>query len=525
MTSKRASANSTNSRTSRKKPRKLRLKPQPGSAWDPALLLIVLSAICVAWCGWKGWTLYYGDAEAHLNIARRVLDSRTPGYEQLGTVWLPLPHILMLPLAANRFLWRSGLAGAIPAAGAFVIAAVFLFLAARRAFNSAVAGWVAMFVFALNPNLLYLQSTPMTEPLSFACLCGLLYYTVRFGESKTVHDAALAGVLALLGTLTRYEGWFVLPLAAFYLALSGRWRAVVVFCCISALGPLYWIAHNWWYYGNPLEFYNGYYSAKQIYQRALAGGGFRYPGDGDWGKAWLYYRTAAELCAGSPLLWIGGIGTLVALVRRAWWPVILLVSLPVFYILSMHGSGTPIFVPTLWPNTYYNTRYGLSALPLLAFGAAACANVPALKWIATLIVPAVVIPWIAYPHPNNWICWKESQVNSEVRRAWTGDAANFLSRRYRNGDGIVTSFGDLSGILRRANIPFNQALHEGNGPLYRSALHRPDLFLWEDWGIAIEGDPLSTMLKQQTRKKPRFELVYSYPRPKEPAIEIYRRLR
>jgi len=30
----------------------------------------------------RGYLAYYGDAEAHLNIARRILDSRTPGYDQ-----------------------------------------------------------------------------------------------------------------------------------------------------------------------------------------------------------------------------------------------------------------------------------------------------------------------------------------------------------------------------------------------------------------------------------------------------------
>ena len=34
--------------------------------------------------------LLYGDAVAHINIARRVFDSRTPGFLELGTVWLPL---------------------------------------------------------------------------------------------------------------------------------------------------------------------------------------------------------------------------------------------------------------------------------------------------------------------------------------------------------------------------------------------------------------------------------------------------
>jgi hypothetical protein len=58
--------------------------------------------------------LLYGDAVAHINIARRVVDNRHPlqSYGQLGTVWLPLQHIAMLPLVWSDALWRSGIAGA-----------------------------------------------------------------------------------------------------------------------------------------------------------------------------------------------------------------------------------------------------------------------------------------------------------------------------------------------------------------------------------------------------------------------------
>ncbi len=97
-----------------------------------ALLLAAISVAAVWWCSARGYTLYYGDAEAHLNIARRILDSRTPGPEQLGTVWLPLPHLLMIPFVARDSWWRSGWAGAIPSAASFVIAGTFLFAAARR---------------------------------------------------------------------------------------------------------------------------------------------------------------------------------------------------------------------------------------------------------------------------------------------------------------------------------------------------------------------------------------------------------
>ena len=47
----------------------------------------------------RGVTLAYPDAISHLLIARRVIDSPTGGVAQLGAVWLPLPHLLTLPLS------------------------------------------------------------------------------------------------------------------------------------------------------------------------------------------------------------------------------------------------------------------------------------------------------------------------------------------------------------------------------------------------------------------------------------------
>src|SRR5437588_3796372 len=100
----------------------MKLQPAIGdrrSTAAVALVLAVLGATSALWCWNRGYTLYDGDAEAHLNIARRILDSRTPGPEQIGTGWLPLPHVLMMPLAMNDGLWKSGLAGALPSAAYF----------------------------------------------------------------------------------------------------------------------------------------------------------------------------------------------------------------------------------------------------------------------------------------------------------------------------------------------------------------------------------------------------------------------
>ncbi len=58
-------------------------------------------------------TFVHIDAIAHVNKARGLFDNFTPGLRQLGTVWLPLPHILIAPLAAIDALWRNGAAGSL----------------------------------------------------------------------------------------------------------------------------------------------------------------------------------------------------------------------------------------------------------------------------------------------------------------------------------------------------------------------------------------------------------------------------
>ena len=55
--------------------------------------------------------VYYGDAISHLVISRRIVDWITPGLAQLGSVWLPMTHLLLLPFVANDFLFHTGLAG------------------------------------------------------------------------------------------------------------------------------------------------------------------------------------------------------------------------------------------------------------------------------------------------------------------------------------------------------------------------------------------------------------------------------
>jgi TPR repeat protein len=486
-----------------------------------ALALVSAAAIAVFYA--NGWLLYYGDAEAHLNIARRMVDSRTPGYDQVGTVWLPLPHWLMLPLVRVDALWLNGLAGAIPSAIAFLLGGAFLYAAAYRIFDCASAAVAASALFALNPNVLYLQSIPMTESIFAACLLGLLYFTVRFRDTQGWGAVIGAGVAVCAATLTRYEGWFVLPFAALYFLLAARRNRIgvaVLFTLLAGLGPLFWLGHNWWLTMDPLAFYRGPYSARAIQGNAL------YPGKNDWRAAFLYYRTAAQLCAGPCLPWIALAGAAAALFRRAFWPLALLALPGVFVVWSVHSSGTPIFLPALPPFSYYNTRYGLAVMPLLALAGAGLVSVaprPLRGTLALLISLAAVTPWVAHPSPGNWVTWEESRVNSVARREWTRQTADYLRPRYVRGSGILTGFGDLTGVYRTLAIPLRETFTPDNGLPFDAAVSRPELFLHEPWVVTMGGAAAQTAVNRAARAGIVYSLEKSIVVKDAPVIEIYRR--
>ena len=474
------------------------------------LALTALSVAAVYYHYSHGYLLLYGDAEAHLNTARRILDSTTPGYDQLGSPWLPLPHLLLIPFARVDSWWRSGIAAAPPAAFCYVLGGVFLFAAVRRIFDSTSAAFAATALCALNPNLLYLQSTAMTEAYFYAALAALLYCTVA--------DRPLLAALATnAAVLTRYEGWFLIPFVALYFFIRSPRRAIL-YSAVAAIGPLWWLFYNWWLSGDALAFYRGPYSA-----RAIQRGQF-YPGLHDARQAWLYYSTAVRLCAGPGLALMAVAGTVVALVRRAFWPVILLSLPPLFYLWSMYSSGgTPIFVPTLWPHSWYNTRYGLAALPLLAFVSAALVTAvprPFRAGTAVLVVAAGAIFFAVHHQPSDWITWAESRANGTGRRIWMNSAADYLHTHYKPGAGIVSSGGDdFFGIYRVAGIPLAETFSVDNGLPWDAAMRRPRFYLWQDWAVVRSNDELHTTIGQDLAH---WELQAEYTVKDEPVVYIYR---
>ncbi len=487
---------------------------RPSKILIPSLLafaaLAAMSAAAVAFVQSEGTALYYGDAAAHLNIARRLVDGRHPGYEQIGTVWLPLPHVAMMPFVQVDAWWRNGLAGALPAAIAWVLGGTLLYVALRRWFG-ADGAFTGVAVFATQPNLLYLQATPMTESFFFAAAIGLLWFSARATESQPLAYASLAGLCGIAATMTRYEGWFLLPFVAIYLFWRGGWHSAFVFCLVAGLGPIYWFAHNYYFYSDPLEFYRGLGSPKDIQK------GLPYPGAHDWGMAIRQFSIATKAVLGWPLIGLSALGLFFALRARLFWPLCFGALAPLYYIINLHGGDSPIYVPEVYPFAHYNSRYALAALPLCALCCAALgATWPKLKWA----IPALALAWLLV-HPP--LVKREGQLNSISRRQWTAEVADLLRQEYRPGDGILMPFGDLTAILQEAGIPIRESIHQGDGVEYERILARPDLFLDTGWAVVIAGEPAAQAVARAARANLPYTRVKLISLKHAPVIEVWRR--
>ena len=218
-------------------------------------LAIVFGAVAALVYARAGLTLSHYDAKAHLVVARRVLDSLTPEWSQVGAVWLPLPHLLNLFPVQVDALYRTGLSAVAISVMSF---GVMCYAAARLSFQvtgSSLGALAAVALLALDPNVLYLQSTPMTEPLLFGLtLLGisLLYDWIATGALR---PPRAAGLTLAAACLTRYEAWFV-TLAAIGLAALALWRqgltvrracgAVSRVALYPAVAIAAFVVHSWY---------------------------------------------------------------------------------------------------------------------------------------------------------------------------------------------------------------------------------------------------------------------------------------
>ena len=529
------------------------MSAQPIRRWDPEIALLAWLAACLSILSFlfyyrRGEILLYGDAVAHINIARRVFDSRTPGLLQLGTVWLPLPHLLMIPFLLSNWLWKTGVGGSIPSMAAYVLGTVGIFRLVRDGIGSAdrsvptmsvsmarFAPWLAAIIYAGNPNLIYLQATAMTESLYLALFIWSMVYFNEFvresgkpdenTRSTPISPLIKCGVFLAGACLTRYDAWFLaaaIGVAALLVAWQAKRRAhtigrgVTNFILLAAAAPMLWLAYNAIVYRNPLEFATGPYSARAIEQKSSA---VTHPGAHDLQTAFSYFLKSAELnlTAGNrQKLWIllALVGVIAGLgwkrMRGQLWPFFLLWIPLLFYPFSVAYGGVPIYVPVWWPFSYYNVRYGLELLPAFAiFVVVAVYFVLELlhRRAYQLAAATASLIFVGASYASIWsapVCFNEAAINSQGRISVERELADFV-KALPPDSSLLMYLGSHVGALQQAGVPLRRVINEGNHRTWKQPTDQDGL--WEraladpakyaDFVIAFEGDAVSTGVQKR----------------------------
>jgi len=156
----------------------------------------------------------------------------------------------------------------------------------------------------------------------------------------------------------------------------------------------------------------------------------------------------------------------------------------------------PIFIPQLYPHSFYNSRYGMEMLPglvLFAFIAVAALDSrlkktkpEVSKWlpragIALAVVNCAVMT-LTIP-----LVLKEGMVNATTRQAFETSVARQIES-FPVGVPILMTNGDHIGALQQAGIPLKQTINEGEWYSWKAALDAPAEKA--DYVVAIAGDPV-----------------------------------
>ena len=499
-------------------------------------VILVVTGVSLRFFYARGLSNLYGDGIAHMEGARRIFDSLTPGYAEIGSVWLPLYHIICAPLARSAFLWRTGLAGGLVSSAAFAASAFLLFRLGAEINHNVAAGIAALAGATLCPNLLYLASTPLTELLAILWAVLAVYLLFRYSQSGSWSALGGAAAAALLGTLTRYDEWFVLPFATLFVFLTRRapgrerfWK-MMVFASVAGAGPLLWLLHNACRFHNALEFYNGPYSARAIYAHQLATTAFPYPTDGSLQLSARYYLEDLKAVIGVWALELAVLGLVAWCARarefgRSGAALLLIVPLP-FYIQALAHAAVPLYVPTLFPHTYYNLRYGLEMLPAIALFPSFVLpprlgkNLRTALLVGLLALLSYQFYFLSSKGPGELGVAKEGILNTPCRSARQQAIIQFLRGQY-DGQRILVAVGKWPCVMPQVGIDFRDTISEANREYWFQMRTEPQK--WVEWIIRGEGDGVDELMRAYPGAFPDFGIVDQGMSPGEGRFWIYRR--
>lgn len=482
------------------------------------LFLSILSITAFLFFYYTKVGLAYNDARSHLDIGRRVVEGLKPGLAQLGSVWLPLPHLLMVPTIWSDFMWHSGLSGALESMISYVVTGMLIYFFLRRVGVGFFASTIAVLLFALNINILYLQSTAMTELLLLGTMTAGIYYLLRWQKSESILDLVKAAFWIMLSTLNRYDGWFLLGFAVVLvtiLTIKKGYRTmegtVLLFATLAGIGIGLWVLWNLLIFKDPLYFIFGPYSA-HAQQQQLANAGVLASKKNLFLSSKIYYYALA-FNSGMFILLLSVIGAVVFYFDKKITPGVKIVTTALFApllfnILALYLGFSVLFVQGISGSSWFNVRYGVMMMPSIAiFVGYLFQKSGKLKWVLLGL-----LLFVTYSSFNtvDAVTIDDARVGSSQKNV--SEVSGWLNKNTKNVPGFVLiSAASHDAIIFSSGLPMSKFIHEGTGSYWLSATSTPDR--WARWIImrTHDNNDQTWKLVSKTPGFSKYTLVGNYP--------------
>lgn len=454
----------------------------------------------------------YGDSRGHLNIARRVVDSQTPGAAQFGGYWMPLLHLFMLPTIWNDFFWQTGISGSIPNMVAYVLAVVFIFKLVFLASKSKLAAFTASVIIMLNPNLIYMQATPMTESLFIGTLTIFIYYFYKWAITRKETDLILAAIFLVLCSINRYESWLTVFSSSLLLLInwiSSKFNkkaegAFFLFSMLAWLGIVSWLLWGAVIFGDPLEFMHNELSAGN--QTKVAYSDIRPVGEGNILEAFLTNALSIKHTSGYILLLLSVFGLFIYLLKnikktlKTRMLLILLSLTPfLFDVITVYVGNVPVEVPELsrlnYPANYFNIRYALYSLPAIAFF---ISMISKRAFIQIMLLILVLINYLLLlPYGNDKLVTLKD-AGAQPTKAEAKQSIKWLAENYDNGY-ILASTGGNDKHMFDTGIHQREFITEGAYKIWDGAMEDPAKYA--KWVLISESNARDNAFRNINRDK------------------------
>jgi len=468
----------------------------------------------------NGLGVAYNDARSHLDIARRVVENLQPGFAQLGSVWLPLPHLLATLTVWNNFMWHTGLAGALESMISYVATGILIYQILKALGVSTIGRLIGVIIFAANLNILYMQSTAMTELLLLGTMTAGVYELIQWHREDNMLRLVKSSFWVMLSTMIRYDGWFLLFFSTILVVIQAYRKhgykaaegAFFLFTTLGGIGIILWIIWNWIIFKDPLYFIFGPYAAATQQQQIAAAGQLATEHNLLFSIKTYFYAIIYN--EGMLQTILAGIGMALFWFDKKINSSLRMASIallaPLFFnILALYLGQSVLFVQGLNGNSWFNVRYGLMMAPTVAiFVGYLIYRLKAFKYI--LIVLLFFVMFFSFAN-RDAVTVDDAIYGASGKNV--SEISDLLNNRASNTSGfILISVASHDAVIFSSGLEMSRFIHEGDGIYWRLATTHPTE--WARWIVMRtydNTDQTYTLLKNNPEFKNDYTLVGKYP--------------